>query len=127
MAHTDSIHFPPGAGVPGSREGTIAIILRAAKLGLYTAAEARLLIDEVRTQASTQPATPQPRPGRPSGSPAVPGGRDVGVDMRVDGDQVVDVQELGMVGMEMPTGCDVRPTELAQISAMASAFQPPSR
>jgi hypothetical protein len=53
MAHTESIVFLPGAGIAGSRQGAIAIILRAAKLGLYTAAEARLLIDQVRAQAAT--------------------------------------------------------------------------
>ena len=58
MAHTDSSVFPLGAGVVGSREGTIVVILRAAKLGLYTAAEARLLIDQVRAQATTEPDTP---------------------------------------------------------------------
>jgi len=42
--------------IPGSAAsypGTVEIILRAARLGLFTAAEAGLLIDRARTHATT--------------------------------------------------------------------------
>jgi hypothetical protein len=55
MAHTDFVLLPPDEGVAGSRQGAIAMIVRAARLGLYTAAEARLLIDQVRARATTDP------------------------------------------------------------------------
>jgi hypothetical protein len=37
----------------GSHAGTVEIILRAARLGLFTAAEAGLLIDQVRPRTTT--------------------------------------------------------------------------
>ena len=55
MAHNDFVLLPPDEGVAGSRQGAIAMIVRAARLGLYTAAEARLLIDQVRARATTDP------------------------------------------------------------------------
>jgi hypothetical protein len=41
------------AGSAESHHGTVAIILRSARLGLVTATEAGLLIDRVRPPAST--------------------------------------------------------------------------
>jgi hypothetical protein len=59
MAHLDLIpHAAPIAGIAGIAEphqSAVATILLAARQGLFTAAEADLLIDRVRTHVTTFP------------------------------------------------------------------------
>jgi hypothetical protein len=48
--------------IPGSAEsypGTVEIILRATRLGLFTAAEAGLMIDRIRPHTTTPPMSIQ--------------------------------------------------------------------
>jgi hypothetical protein len=56
MAHTDPIlSAAPVAGIAGPHQSTVATILRAAELGLFTAAQAELLIDRVRAHLNALP------------------------------------------------------------------------
>ena len=53
-------------------------------------------------------------------------GADLDVDVHVDRDQVLDVH-AGGTGIGMPTVCGFLPSVDAQVVAIASALQPPSR
>lgn len=66
------------AGSAGTYSGTVEIILRAARLGLLTAAEARLLIDRVRPPTSTPTLSIQDnnRAGLAGQAGNLPGGPD---------------------------------------------------
>jgi hypothetical protein len=58
VAHLDLIlTTAPVAKIAGPHRSTVAAILRAARRGLFTAAEAELLIDRLRTHAATFPLT----------------------------------------------------------------------
>lgn len=55
MAHIDPIPAGPVAGIAEPHQGTVATILRAVELGLFTAAEADMLIDRVRAHVTPVP------------------------------------------------------------------------
>jgi len=56
MAHTDPIlSTAPVAGIAGPHQSTVATILRAVELGLFTAAQAELLIGRVRAHLNALP------------------------------------------------------------------------
>ncbi len=56
MAHDHSIlGTAPVAGIAGPHQSTVAAILRAAEMGLFTAAQAELLIDRVRAHLTASP------------------------------------------------------------------------
>ncbi|GAB3459756.1 STAS domain-containing protein [Actinophytocola sediminis] len=60
MASTDPI--PNNAQVAGPHRSTVSTILRAVELGLFTMAEADVMIDRVRTHLTALPATPPDLP-----------------------------------------------------------------
>lgn len=56
MAHIDPIlGTAPVAGIAEPHQSTVAVILRAVGLGLFTAAEADLLIDRIRAHVTAVP------------------------------------------------------------------------
>jgi hypothetical protein len=56
MAHLDvTSHTAPVAGIAEPHQSTVAAILRAAQLGLFTETEASSLINRVRTHVTTFP------------------------------------------------------------------------
>jgi hypothetical protein len=56
MTHLDfTAHTAPDARIGELRQSTVAAILRAAQLGLFTEAEANSLINRVRTHVTTSP------------------------------------------------------------------------
>jgi hypothetical protein len=58
MAHIDpSLSTAPVAGIAEPHQSTVATILRAVELGLFTAAQAELLIDRVRAHLTALPVT----------------------------------------------------------------------
>jgi hypothetical protein len=58
MAHIDPIlSTTPVARIAGPHQSTVATILRAAELGLFTAAQAELMIDRVRAHLTALPIT----------------------------------------------------------------------
>jgi len=60
MAHIDPIlSTTPVARIAGPHQSTVTTILRAVELGLFTAAQAELMIDRVRAHLTALPiATP---------------------------------------------------------------------
>lgn len=64
MAHIDPIlSATPVARIAGPHQSTVAAILRAVELGLFTAAQAELMIDRVRAHLTALPVTsPIPPP-----------------------------------------------------------------
>jgi hypothetical protein len=58
MAHIDPIlSAAPVARIAGPHQSTVATILRAVELGLFTAAQADLMIDRVRAHLTALPVT----------------------------------------------------------------------
>ena len=58
MAHPDPIlGTAPVARIAGPHQSTVATILRAVELGLFTAAQADLMIDRVRAHLTALPIT----------------------------------------------------------------------
>jgi hypothetical protein len=56
MAHIDPIlSATPVARIAGPHQSTVATILRAVELGLFTAAQAELMIDRVRAHLTALP------------------------------------------------------------------------
>jgi hypothetical protein len=56
MAHTDpNLGIAPVAGIAEPHQSTVTTILRAVGLGLFTAAEADMLIDRIRAHAVAGP------------------------------------------------------------------------
>ena len=56
MARIDPVPIPaPVAGVAGPHQSTVTTILRAVELGLFTAAQADMLIDRVRAHLTALP------------------------------------------------------------------------
>ncbi|MFC3891244.1 hypothetical protein ACFOWZ_07125 [Lentzea rhizosphaerae] len=67
MAHLDQFPVPaPVAGIAEPHQSTAAAILRAAGLGLFSAAEADLMIDRIRALAIRYPA--EVLPASPDGT-----------------------------------------------------------
>jgi hypothetical protein len=59
MAHIDPIlSTAPVARIAGPHQSTVATILRAVELGLFTAAQAELMIDRVRAHLTALPIAP---------------------------------------------------------------------
>jgi hypothetical protein len=58
-----------GTGSADSCSSTVAIIMRAVRLGLFTAAEAELLIDRVRPRAPTALSGQDANSAGPGGQP----------------------------------------------------------
>lgn len=57
MAHLDVTPISaPVAGIAEPHQSTVAVILRAARLGLFTAAEADMLIGRIRAHMTASPA-----------------------------------------------------------------------
>ncbi|WP_156094080.1 hypothetical protein [Lentzea aerocolonigenes] len=57
MAHLDQPSVPaPVAGIAEPHQSTVAAVLSAAGLGLFSAAEAELAIDRIRALAARYPA-----------------------------------------------------------------------
>ncbi len=58
MAHIDpSLSATPVAGIAEPHQSTVATILRAVELGLFTVAQAELMIDRVRAHLTALPVT----------------------------------------------------------------------
>src|SRR5688572_12533527 len=58
MAHIDPIlRAAPVARIAGPHQSTVTTILRAVELGLFTAAQADLMIDRVRAHLTALPVT----------------------------------------------------------------------
>lgn len=58
MARLDLIlSTAPVVGIPEPHRSTVAAILRATQQGLFTTAEAELLIDRIRTHVTTFPSS----------------------------------------------------------------------
>jgi hypothetical protein len=56
MAHVHpNLSAAPVAGIAGPHQSTVATILRAVDLGLFTSAQAELLIDRVRAHLNASP------------------------------------------------------------------------
>lgn len=56
MARIDPVPIPtPVAGIAGPHQSTVTTILRAVELGLFTAAQADMLIDRVRAHLTALP------------------------------------------------------------------------
>jgi hypothetical protein len=64
MAHTDPIPTTaPVAGIAEPHQSTVAAILRAAEMGVFTSAQAELLIDRVRALLTAPPIEFPPSAG----------------------------------------------------------------
>jgi len=73
MAHIHpNLSAAPVAGIAGPHQSTVATILRAVDLGLFTSAQAELLIDRVRAHLNASPVESPTQPPS-SGVDGLPG------------------------------------------------------